>query len=127
MKTLNKSDFIVATELRDINTGRLLPLDANEWEISLYVIKGVELKASFNAQDGLSNNCEILPELDENGEQKYDGFGDPIRLITIYVDGFDWKAKGALHQYSLYKIANEKFTDGFQKLENVVLTDLVIC
>lgn len=127
MKVLNKSDFIISTELRDLNSGRLLPLDSNSWEICLYVKKGVEVKASFTQEDGLSANCEILPELDSNGNQVVDKFGEAVKVITIYVDGFDWQGRGTLHQLSVYKIANEKFGDGIQKLESIILTDLVIC
>ncbi len=107
MKKANKSDIVIKTKIKTL-TGDILSYLDYDWRIELYVSTVTKLIAS-HSKDGSFENCSVVGE-----------------NILIYVDGFDWGAKGAVIQETTVFFPNENFQDGSMKSSNKQVLNLVI-
>lgn len=106
MKKANKSDIVIKTTIRT-ETGSVLSYFDYSWKIELYV--DAAKKFTAERQEGELRNCSI------EGEN-----------ILVYIDGFDWGARGAVIQETTVYFPNQHFADGNMKSQDKQTLNLVI-
>lgn len=93
MEICNKTDFCISLKITD-NDGVVIPYLTTDWKVEYWTTKNAIMTASCSG-GVLSSNAKI------DGDN-----------LNIYVNGFDWKAKGAIRRHISLSLPDNNYPDG---------------